>query len=47
MTMRYSHLDVESQRDAVNNLPSFSALETKSQQFSQQEDEGRVVAFGK
>ena len=47
MTMRYSHLSVEYKRAAVANLPSFSNIEKKSQQISQQPEEKKVVAFTK
>jgi integrase len=47
MTMRYSHLDAESERVAINKLPTFNILESKSQQNSQQEEQPKVVAFGK
>ena len=47
MTMRYSQLDVESKRDAVNKLPAFNILRTESQQISQQEELTKVVAFAK
>jgi len=47
MTMRYSHLDAESKREAVNKLPGFNILETESQQISQQSAESKVVGFRK
>jgi len=46
MTLRYSHLSVEYKRQAIADLPSFSA-EMDSQQISQQAEETKVVAFGK
>ena len=44
MTMRYSHLNVEYKRSAVDKLPSFG---TESQQISQQPKTAKVVALRK
>jgi len=46
MTLRYSHLSVDYKRQAITDLPSFSA-EMESQQISQQPEEQKVVAFAK
>jgi hypothetical protein len=46
MTMRYSHLCVEYKRQAIAELPSFSA-EMESQQISQQLEQRKVIAFDK
>jgi hypothetical protein len=47
MTMRYSHLDTESRREAVNKLPSFNNVDPESQQNSQQPQTAKVVGFSK
>jgi integrase len=47
MTMRYTHLDAESRREAVNKLPSFNIQDSESQRISQQPEFEKVVAFGK
>src|SRR5262245_22439637 len=47
MTMRYTHLDAESRRIAVNKLPNFDIQELESQRISQQPQAEKVVAFGK
>jgi integrase len=46
MTMRYSHLSVQYKRQAISELPSFTA-EMESHQISHQRDEEKVVAFAK
>ena len=46
MTMRYSHLSVDYKRQAITDLPSFTA-EMESQQISQQPEEQKMVAFAK
>ena len=46
MTLRYSHLSVDYKRQAITDLPSFTA-EMESLQISQQPEEQKVVAFAK
>jgi Phage integrase family len=44
MTLRYSHLSIDYKRQAITDLPLFTA-EMESQQISQQPEEPKVVAF--